>query len=95
MGTPYANALAKADPLIRETYESYLNCRSTQLNIFRKPVKGKKDGTERIAVVVWPTGFTTLPKKGGWDDQPYYITRLFAAALRGEQQGASRLMQKP
>jgi hypothetical protein len=75
-------------------YEMYLLCRSADLIIFRKPT-GKKDGSEKIVVVVWPTGFTTMPSVGGWEQQPYITTRLFAAAMRGEQQGASRLMAKP
>lgn len=82
------------NPLLRTTYESYILCRSTQLVIFRKPT-GKKDGSEKIVTVVWPTGITTWPTHGGAEDQSYLTSRLFAAALRGEQAGVARLMAKP
>jgi len=60
--------------------------------IFRKPTK--KQGEEKIVTVVWPSGFNTLPDEGGWNDQDYLTTRLFAAALRGEQRGVARNMSK-
>jgi hypothetical protein len=82
------------NPLLRNTYEMYIMCRSTQLVIFRKPT-GKKDGSEKIVTVVWPTGITTWPRMGGAEDQSYLTSRLFAAALRGEQQGMARMMAKP
>jgi hypothetical protein len=81
-------------PDLKRIYESYLMCRSTQLVVFRKPVKGSSRGEEKIVTVIWPTGFTTYPAKGGWDDQSYLTTRLFMAALRGEQQGTARMMAK-
>lgn len=62
--------------------------------IFRKPT-GKKDGSEKIVTVMWPTGFTSWPNAGGAGDQSYLTTRLFAACLRGEQAGVARLMAKP
>ena len=77
---------------IRPYYEDYLLCRQTQLVIFRKPTR--RAGEEKIVTVVWPTGFSTLPRDGGWDEQDYITTRLFAAALRGEQRGVARNMQK-
>ena len=77
---------------IRPYFEDYLLCRSTQLIIFKKPTK--KRGEEKIVTVVWPTGFTALPSEGGWNEQDYVTTRLFAAALRGEQRGVARNMQK-
>lgn len=93
MGNAQTNKLAK-NPTLRQVYEEYLMCRSTQLVVFRKPT-GKKDGSEKIVTVVWPTGFTSYPQRGGLEDQSYLTVRLFAAALRGEQQGAGRLMAKP
>lgn len=84
----------ESDPLIREYYEDYLACRSTQLEVFRKPT-GKRDGSEKIVIVQYPTGFTILPNRGGWHDQSYLTTRLFTAALRGEQAGIARQMAKP
>jgi hypothetical protein len=75
-------------------YEQYLLCRSTQLVIFRKPVKGKKDGSEKIVIVVWPTGLTQLPIQSGVGDQAFLDTRLLASALRGEQNGVARLIEK-
>lgn len=77
---------------IRPYYEDYLLCRQTQLVIFRKPTK--KAGEEKIVTVLWPTGFSTLPNEGGWDQQDYLTTRLFAAALRGEQKGVARNMAR-
>ena len=77
---------------VRQHYEDYLLCRTTQLVIFRKPTK--KAGEEKIVTVVWPTGFSTLPRRGGWDEQDYVTTRLFMAALRGEQRGVARNMSK-
>lgn len=90
MGHNASSKLAK-NPLIRQIYEMYLLCRTKELIVFRKPLK---DGKEKIVVVTWPTGFSTLPNGGGWEDQSYITTRLFAAAMRGEEQGASRLMAK-
>ena len=43
---------------------------------------------------MWPTGFAQLPEEGGWNDQPYLITRLFLAALHAERRGCSRVMSK-
>lgn len=63
--------------------------------VFRKPVQGKKDGSEKIVTVVWPTGFTQLPTFGGIGEQDFIDARLLAAALRGEQHGIARLMAKP
>jgi hypothetical protein len=93
MGRSQTNKLARK-PLLKEHYENYVLCRSTQLVVFRKPT-GKKDGSEKLVTVVWPTGFTQYPAAGGLEDQSYLTTRLFAACLRGEQAGCARLMAKP
>lgn len=92
MGRNQSAKLAK-NPTLHRMYEMYDLCRSADLIVFRKPT-GKKDGSEKIVVVTWPTGFTTYPRAGGWEQQSYIVTRLFAAAMRGEKQGASRLMAK-
>lgn len=94
MGRNQSNKLAK-NPILRDIYEAYTMCRTTQLVVYRKPVPGKKDGSEKTVVVVWPTGFSQLPKAGGIEDQDYLTVRLFSACLRGEQQGTSRTMAKP
>lgn len=86
--------LAKT-PSLKVIYEKYLLCRSTQMVIFRKPVQGKTDGSERIVTVIWPTGFTQFPSFGGANEQEYVDMRLFSSALRGEQQGVAKLMVKP
>ena len=86
--------LAK-NPKLKNIYETYLLCRSTQLVIYRKPVAGKKDGTEKIVTIVWPMGLTQLPTDGGIGEQSFLDARLLAAALRGEQHGTVRLMAKP
>lgn len=93
MGRNQSNKLTK-NPILREMYESYVLCRSTQLVVYRKPVRGKQ-GDEKLVVIVWPTGFTQFPKKGGLEDQDYLTVRLFSACLRGEQQGTARTMAKP
>jgi hypothetical protein len=90
LGHNQSNALSR-NPILRQTYEEYTLCRTTQLVVFRKPLKG---GQEKLVSVVWPTGFSILPQAGGLDDQSYLVTRLFAACLRGEQEGVARLMKK-
>ncbi len=80
-------------PIIAEAYQEYLLCRTTQLVIFRKPT-GKSDGSEKIVTVMWPTGFSMLPLAGGFEDQSYLQMKMFAAFLRGEQRGQSRMMSK-
>lgn len=92
MGRNVSRKLQNEWSEVRPYYESYLLCRTTQLVIFRKPTK--KAGEEKIVTVVWPTGFSTLPRRGGWDEQDYVTTRLFMAALRGEQRGVARNMSK-
>jgi hypothetical protein len=92
MGKKQDNQLAK-EPLIAELYRDYLVCRSTQLTIFRKPT-GKSDGSERLVTVLWPMGFSILPREGGLDDQSFITARLFTAFLHGEQRGISRSMAK-
>jgi len=90
MGRDQSQKLARK-PLLRQAYEEYIACRITQLVVFNKNLG---DGKEKTVVVTWPTGFGNLPHDGGWQDQPYLTTRLLAAALRGDQQGTSRLMSK-
>jgi len=80
------------NPELRGYYETYLACRTVELVIYRKPTD--KKGGEKVASVLWPTGFSILPNEGGWDDQPYLITRMFLAALHAERRGCSRMMQK-
>lgn len=93
MGKPVTKKLEK-NPQLRVAYEKYVLCRSTQLVIYRKPT-GKKDGSEKIVPIIWPTGLTQLPSQGGTDEQRYIDARLLSAALRGEQSGIGRLMNKP
>ena len=92
MGKSVTRSLQTKFKEVRPYYEDYLLCRQTQLMIFRKPTK--KSGEEKIVTVLWPTGFSTLPDEGGWNQQDYLTTRLFAAALRGEQRGVARNMSK-
>lgn len=92
MGHDQSRKLAR-NPLLRQAYEDYMHCRSEQMIVFKKPIKDGKE--EKTVVVTWPTGFTSYPDEGGWHNQSYLTTRLFAAALRGEKQGASRMMSKP
>ena len=40
-----------------------------------------------MVVIEYPTGFSTYPGPGGWDDQDYITTRYLFAALEGEQNG--------
>jgi hypothetical protein len=91
MGRTVTRKLQNEWAEVRPYYEDYLLCRQTQLMIFRKPTK--RAGEEKIVTVVWPTGFGTLPDEGGWYQQDYLTTRLFAAALRGEQRGVARNMK--
>lgn len=90
MGRNVTSRLGK-NQLVHQMYELYDLSRNKELVVFTKPLKG---GKEKIVVVRWPTGFGTLPDAGGWNDQSYITTRLFSAAMRGEEQGASRLMSK-
>lgn len=67
-------------------------CRKTQLEIFRKPPKSKREG-ESLCTVVWPTGYT-FPNEGGLENQNYMEMRLFAAALAGEQDAAAQQIKQ-
>ena len=95
MGQANVSRVLTEKPYLRQYYENYLLCRTTQILVFRKPDKmNTKEGAEKIVTVVWPSGFSCWPRAGGVDNQDYITTRLFAAALRGEQKGASRIMSR-
>ena len=81
------------DPLLAKLYEDYLLCRETQFFSFRRPT-GRKDGSEKIVTVLWPTGFSMLPNQGGLEDQSYFTMKIFAAFRRGEEQGQIRAMMR-
>ncbi len=91
MGHSQTRRLAQ-NPQLREMWELYLYCRSTNLVIFKKADKSKK-GAEKLMPIVWPTGFAQLPRKGGIDDQPNYEMRMLFACMQGEREGIARRMQ--
>lgn len=79
----------EANPYVAELYDEYLLCRTTVFHTLRKPT-GKKDGSEKLVMVIWPSGFSILPNPGGLNDQSYIVAKLFAAFRRGEEQGQLR-----
>ncbi len=83
----------QADPDIARLYDEYLICREVQFFSFRRPT-GRKDGSEKQVTVLWPTGFSILPRPGGLENQDYFTMRLFAAFRRGEEQGQIRSMMR-
>ena len=54
----------------------------------------KKGPFEVMVVLEYPTGFSTYPSAGGWDEQDYLTTRYFLAALEGEQNGVKTMLRQ-
>lgn len=68
-------------------------CRQTQLIIYEKPT-GRKDGSKRLAQVIWPTGLSLLPSGIGLDAESFILMKYFHGFLRGEREGAQALMKR-
>lgn len=85
--------MAKADPWLPQMYATYDQCRTQQLEIFRKPDR-RDSKKEQIVVVLWPSGFSQLPAPGGIDDQSFWVSRVFSGFLRGERDACVKIMSK-
>jgi hypothetical protein len=67
-------------------------CRQQELHIYEKP-KGNK-GDKVLSTVVYPIGYSFLPREGSLDDQDFLLMRYFKGFRQGEMQGAAKLMAK-
>ena len=82
----------KNNPRLRELYELYLMCRTTELVIYEKPIN--RDGDKKVAPIIYPTGIGTWPRAGGIYDQDYVESKVLYAFLRGDQTGTQKFMNK-
>jgi hypothetical protein len=80
--------LLEEEPLLALLWEEYLLCRAVQFVVITKAAKGGKGEVQ--VPIVYPTHIASWPLAGGVRDQPYLVTKLFAAFLQGDQQGTLR-----
>lgn len=74
-------------------WQDYDLCRTKQFVSFEKPT-GRSDGSKKLVLAEYPTGFARYPREGGLDEQDYYTMKIFHAFLRGERQGVAQVMSQ-
>lgn len=77
-------ALQRRYPEITKAYGLYTASRIRTIVVANLPIKGK-DGSTKVVIVPFTTGYGPLPEAGGLMDQPHRLMEFWDLFLQGDR----------